>query len=75
MFNEENVSDRPISDALEKVFLNVFTFLAALQLREVYLKTVKTVFGDEVSETLIFSYMFTLLVILTMVLLVFMFYY
>lgn len=75
MFEQEQVSDKPISDRLQTVFLTAFTFLSALLIRDTFTLAVKRSVDEKLADSVTFSLLLTLISLIIMVSIVLIMYY
>lgn len=68
---EQTIVINPVSNVIKATVLSSFTFLTALAVRDVFLKTMEAVLPEKANEKLIFTYFYASLVILFTVLLAF----
>jgi hypothetical protein len=68
---EQTVVVNPVSNLIKATVLSSFTFLTALAVRDVFLKTIESVLPKNAKDKLIFTYFYATVVILFTVLLAF----
>ena len=61
----------PVSDIIKATVLSAFTFLSALSVRDVLLKTMETCFSEKSQSKLIFIYAYASIVVCITVILAF----
>lgn len=64
------MSSNNISNVIKTTFISAFTVLMALAIRDTVTKSMETALPNNVQETLIFNYIYTLCVIIITILLI-----
>jgi hypothetical protein len=68
---EAVIQINPVSDIIKATILSAFTFLSALSVRDVIIKTLEALVPDNTKEKLVFVYFYCSIVILVTILLAF----
>lgn len=66
---ETTIPVNPVSTLIKSTVLSAFTFLTALSVRDVFMRTLEAVLPEKANEKLIFTYFYTAVIILFTVLL------
>jgi hypothetical protein len=74
MFDEELVTEQPLKESYQKVFIAAFALLTSLAIRDTFTKQIEHWAGSDATKSLRFTWMFLLLVLLITSILVVVFY-
>ena len=66
---EQSIVINPVSSVIKATVLSAFTFLTALAVRDVFLRTLEAVLPEKANEKLLFTYFYESVIILFTVLL------
>jgi hypothetical protein len=72
---EQTIIINPVANIIKTTILAAFTFLTALAVRDVFIKTMEAVLPDKANEKLVFIYFYASLVTLFTVLLAYLWRY